>query len=55
MSIYKDCDIRGIYPDEINEEIAYLIGRAAGSMVPTGSCFAVGGDVRISTPSLKKA
>ena len=55
MSIYKDCDIRGIYPDEINEEIAYLIGRAAGSMVPAGSCFAVGGDVRISTPSLKKS
>lgn len=54
MSIYKDCDIRGIYPDEVNEEIAYLIGRAAGSMVPAGSCFIVGGDVRISTPPLKE-
>ena len=53
MSIYKDCDIRGIYPNEVNEEVAYLIGRASGSMVPLGSCFAVGGDVRISTPSLK--
>jgi phosphomannomutase/phosphoglucomutase len=54
MSIYKDCDILGIYPNEINEEIAYLIGRASGSMVPLGSCFAVGGDVRMSTPSLKE-
>jgi len=54
MSIYKDCDIRGIYPDEINEETAYLIGRASGSMVPAGSCFAVGGDVRISTLPLKE-
>jgi len=53
MSIFKDCDIRGVFPDEINEENAYLIGRACASMVPPGSCFAVGGDVRKSTPKLK--
>jgi len=53
MSIYKDCDIRGIYPDEISEENAYFIGRASASMVPPGSRFAVGGDVRKSTPRLK--
>ena len=40
MSIYKDCDIRGIYSNEINEEIVYLIGRASVN-VPLGSCFAV--------------
>ena len=26
--IFKAYDIRGIYPDDLNEEIAYLIGRA---------------------------
>lgn len=29
-AIFKAYDIRGIYPDEINEDIAYKIGRAAG-------------------------
>jgi phosphomannomutase len=28
MSIFKAYDIRGIYPSEVNEETAYLIGRA---------------------------
>ncbi|MEI6157775.1 MAG: phosphomannomutase/phosphoglucomutase [Atribacterota bacterium] len=53
MSIFKDCDIRGIYQEEITDEKAYLIGRACASMVPEGSRFAVGGDVRKSTPKLK--
>jgi len=54
MGIFKDCDIRGTYPDEINQEIAYLIGKAVAAMVPERSSFAVGGDVRQSTPTLKK-
>lgn len=52
MSIYKDCDIRGIYPTEITEEAAYKIGRALATMHP-GAKLQVGGDVRLSTPSLK--
>lgn len=52
MSIYKDCDIRGVYGTELNRETAYKIGRAIGSMM-TGKKLAVGGDVRISTPEIK--
>ena len=26
--IFKAYDIRGVYPDELNDETAYLIGRA---------------------------
>ena len=28
MSIFRAYDIRGIYPDEINEELIYRIGKA---------------------------
>ena len=54
MSIYKDCDIRGIYPREFDERSAYTIGRALATLHP-GARLAVGGDVRTSTPSLKSA
>ncbi|MDK2896590.1 MAG: phosphomannomutase / phosphoglucomutase [Candidatus Atribacteria bacterium] len=55
MSIFKDCDIRGIFPGEINEEKAYLIGRAFASSLPLASTVVVGGDVRESTPLLREA
>ncbi|MBE5773180.1 MAG: phosphomannomutase/phosphoglucomutase [Clostridiales bacterium] len=54
MSIYKDCDIRGIYPTEITEDASYKIGRALATMNP-GATLRVGGDVRVSTPALKEA
>jgi phosphomannomutase / phosphoglucomutase len=53
MSIYKECDIRGIYGKDFNDETAYLIGRAVGSRLNSKS-IVVGGDVRESTPSLVK-
>ncbi len=52
MSIYKECDIRGIYPKELNEKNAYEIGRAVGTMM-SAKTLAVGGDVRLSTQMLK--
>ncbi|HOA99292.1 MAG TPA: phosphomannomutase/phosphoglucomutase, partial [Candidatus Atribacteria bacterium] len=55
MSIFKECDIRGIFPAEIDEEKTYLIGRAFASSLPAGSRIVVGGDVRKSTPLLKEA
>lgn len=55
MSIFKDCDIRGTVPEEITEEIAYAIGQAFASSFPERTAFAVGGDVRMHTPSLKEA
>ncbi len=52
-SIFKAYDIRGIYPSELNEEVAYLIGRAfvrrSGAKIVT-----VGSDMRLSGPALKK-
>lgn len=53
MSIYKDCDIRGIYQTEFEQQDAYLIGKAVGTLKGTGP-LVVGGDVRLSTPVLKK-
>ena len=54
MSIFKDCDIRGIYPTEIESGAAYRIGRALATLHP-GARMCVGGDVRLSTPELKAA
>ena len=54
MSIFKDCDIRGIYPTEIDEAAVRRIGRALAALHP-GAEMAVGGDVRVSTPALKSA
>ena len=54
MSIYKDCDIRGIYPAEIDEAAARDIGQALAALHPDAS-VCVGGDVRLSTPALKSA
>lgn len=54
MSIFKDCDIRGVYGSELNEETARLLGRAIGTRLAGRDCV-VGGDLRPSTPSLKAA
>src|SRR5687767_7529368 len=52
--IFKAYDIRGLYPGELNEEIARLIGRgfAAYLKVPT---VAVSRDMRVSSPALASA
>lgn len=51
MSIFKAYDIRGIYPNELNEELAYKIGRA---FVDFLSCkkVVVGYDIRESSPKI---
>jgi phosphomannomutase/phosphoglucomutase len=51
MSIYKECDIRGIYGQDLNDETAYLLGRAVGTRLIDQS-IVVGGDARTSTPAL---
>ena len=53
MSIYKECDIRGIYGQDLNNGTAYLIGRAVGTHL-SGQSIVVGGDARVSTPALTK-
>jgi len=50
-SIFKAYDIRGIYPTELNEEIAYLIGRAFVTFLGAETVI-VGRDMRTSGPSL---
>ena len=54
MSIFKDCDIRGIYGCELTCEDVYRIGRGLGAMLPPNATVRVGGDVRLSTPDLKQ-
>ncbi len=54
MSIFKDCDIRGIYPSEFCDTDAYGIGRGLAEMLPQSKRILVGGDVRLSTPKLKE-
>ena len=53
-NIFKAYDIRGIYPEEINELDVYKIAKAFCSFVKPSEVV-VGCDVRISSPSLKKA
>ncbi|PIP33363.1 phosphomannomutase/phosphoglucomutase [Candidatus Falkowbacteria bacterium CG_4_10_14_0_2_um_filter_48_10] len=53
-SIFKAYDIRGLYPEEINEQSAYAIGRASARFLSARS-VAVGRDMRNSSPSLKKS
>jgi phosphomannomutase len=53
-NIFKSYDIRGIYPSELNEEEAYLIGRAFAKHAKAKK-ITVGSDMRLSGPILKKA
>jgi phosphomannomutase len=52
--VFKAYDIRGLYPTEINEEVARLIGRglAAYLRVP---CIGISRDMRVSSPSIAAA
>jgi phosphomannomutase len=58
-SIFKAYDIRGIYPDQMDEELAYRIGRAFPRVLsdlegtPIGEQqVAVGRDMRLSAPRM---
>jgi phosphomannomutase len=52
--VFKAYDVRGIYPDELDEEGAYAIGRAyVDEFEPRR--IAVGRDMRLSSPSVADA
>jgi phosphomannomutase len=53
-SIFKAYDIRGIYPTDLNEEIAYRVGRAFAVLLDARQVV-VGRDMRLSGPSLMAA
>src|SRR5262245_52317678 len=52
--IFKDYDIRGTYPDQINEQDARAIGRGFVAYLKAGR-IAVGRDMRLSSPALASA
>ena len=54
LSCFKAYDIRGRMPDELNEDIAWRIGRATAEFLKPKTMI-VGGDIRLSTPALKEA
>lgn len=47
-------DIRGIYPRDVNEELAYRVGRVLPSLFGMKKVV-VGHDIRLSSPSLQEA
>lgn len=47
-------DIRGVYPTDVNEILAYRIGRVYPRFLQ-GKKVVVGGDIRLSSPVLKEA
>ena len=53
-SIFKAYDVRGLYPQEVNEEAAHLIGRGFVAYL-NAKRIAVSRDMRLSSPSLAAA
>ncbi len=53
-AIFKAYDIRGVYPEQLNEDVAYLIGRAFVSFLGCRNVV-VGRDARLSSPTIFKA
>jgi len=51
---FKDADIRGIYPSEINEVVAYRTARAFVELFKLKKVL-VGRDMRLSSPALRNA
>ncbi|HBR4419106.1 TPA: phosphomannomutase CpsG, partial [Klebsiella pneumoniae] len=54
LTCFKAYDIRGKLGDELNEDIAYRIGRAYGEYLKPNK-IVLGGDVRLTSESLKLA
>lgn len=52
-SVFKSYDIRGIYPDDLNEETAYVAGQAYAKLTGVKKVV-VGRDMRIGSPELSK-
>jgi len=55
--IFKAYDIRGIYPEELNESASYRVGAgyARSGIVPVGSRIVLGRDMRESSDALFEA
>lgn len=57
QSIFKAYDIRGIYPEQLNEDVAYKIAQAYTRFMgfSGGETVVLGRDVRLSGPKLSEA
>ena len=53
-AIFRAYDIRGKFPEEVNEELAYRIGRVFPTLF-NAKRVAVGHDIRLSGPDIQKA
>ena len=53
-NIVKAYDVRGIFPDELDEQIATRIGAAFGAFVDSDEVI-LGHDCRVSSPALREA
>ena len=52
--VFKAYDVRGIYPDELDEEGAYAVGRAYVEQFEPRR-IAVGRDMRVHAPQMQRA
>src|SRR5258708_33081277 len=53
-NIFSSYDIRGVYGQTFNEEIAYQVGRAAATYLAVPQ-IAIGRDMRLSSPQIAAA
>jgi phosphomannomutase len=53
-AIFKAYDVRGVYPSELDEDVAYRVGGAFGRFTQAPR-VAVGRDMRLSSPRLAQA
>ncbi len=54
LSCFKAYDVRGRVPDQLNEDVAYRIGRAFAAVVQPDTVV-VGHDIRLTSQSIKAA
>ena len=54
ITCFKAYDVRGRIPDQLNEDIAYRIGRAYAAFLKPKTVV-VGEDIRLSSPGLRQA
>jgi len=54
-AIFKAYDIRGVYPTDLNEDVAYKIGQAYTKVVKPNGKIAVGRDIRLHSETLQKS
>jgi phosphomannomutase/phosphomannomutase/phosphoglucomutase len=55
LSCFKAYDIRGRVPEELNEDLAWKVGRAYAAQIAPQGPVAVGRDIRLSSAALSQA